>query len=155
LAQNLPCNVWAGASSPPDFMQGQTLSQVQKDKMLAKTLRVLAGLPVPVRWMSIEPLSWDVSDIISDHAPLQWAVIGAATNGPRVYQPNPDHVAKLIEVFDRQRVPVFFKGNLFSNHAADPWREFFPGYEESPFMRLGLGAHAVPRVNDEAFVKVA
>lgn len=144
LTVDLPSNVWAGASSPPDVMHGHAMTPLQREKMLDKTLDVLSRVEVPVRWMSIEPLSWDVSSIIEDHAPLQWAVIGAATNGPRVYQPNPRHVERLLEVFDDQGVPVFFKGNLWGNDGIDRWREYFPGFEPSPFMQMELGAHAVP-----------
>ena len=141
---DFPANVWVGVSSPPDFMMSHPLSRNQQEKMLAKSLSVLAGIPVPVRWMSVEPLSWDVSKIVADNQPLSWAVIGAATNGRNVYQPDPEHVANLLEVFDKQGVPVFFKGNLWGNPAADPWREFFPGHEPSPFMACTLGPHAVP-----------
>lgn len=147
LQVDLPANVWAGASSPPDQMLGSTLSRVQQEKMLAKTLRTLSQVAVPVRWMSIEPLSWDVSEVVADHAPLSWAVIGAATNGPRVYQPDPEHVANLLTVFDDQSVPVFFKGNLWGNAGIDHWREYFPGFDRSRFMDMELGRHAVPVVS--------
>lgn len=141
---DFPSNVWVGASSPPDSMWGKELDLNQQERMLHKILDTLAQVKAPVRWMSIEPLSWDVADIFAQHAPLQWAVIGAATNGPKVYQPDPDHVARLLEVFDRQGVPVFFKGNLWGNPSAKPWREYFPGYLPSPYMGQELGAHANP-----------
>ena len=144
---DFPENLWVGVSSPPDFMKGNRLSIGQQEQMLAKSLRVLADIEVPVRWMSIEPLSWKVSKIISDHAPLSWAVIGAATNGRKVYQPLSQHVADLLEVFDKQHVPVFFKGNLWGNPAAEPWREYFPNFEASPYMAMRLDAHAVPAVD--------
>ena len=68
--------------------------------------------------MSIEPLSWDVSGVIANQMPLTWAVIGAATSGPTVFQPNAEHVAKLLTVLDQQRVPVFFKGQSCSRPVA-------------------------------------
>jgi protein gp37 len=105
-------NVWVGASSPPDFMRGLELSRKQQETFLFKTLQWLGRVEVPVTWMSIEPLSWDVSKIIEESPPLNWAVIGAATHGSKVYQPKPDHVFSLLDVFDQQNVPVFFKGNL-------------------------------------------
>lgn len=141
---DFPDNVWVGASSPPDFMWGKKLNDNQQAKMLDKILKSLAQVKAPVRWMSFEPLSWDISQIVADNEPLQWAVIGAATNGPKVYQPNPDHVTRLLEVLDRQGVPVFFKGNIWGNPAIDEWREYFPGFEESRFMGMELGKHAIP-----------
>jgi len=145
-----PSNVWVGASSPPNFMWGKELDQNQQNRMLDKILKSLALVNAPVRWMSIEPLSWDVSDIIYNNEPLQWAVIGAATNGPKVYQPNPEHVRRLLDVFDHQGVPVFFKGNIWGNPAIDEWREYFPGFEKSPFMSMELGRHAVPVVHQKS-----
>ncbi len=139
-----PKNVWVGASSPPDFMWGKPLDQNQQNRMLDKTLKSLDEVNVPVRWMSFEPLSWDISQIVADNEPLQWAVIGAATNGPKVYQPDPDHVTRLLEVLDRQKVPVFFKGNIWGNPAINEWREYFPGFEKSRFMDMELGKHAIP-----------
>lgn len=122
LEFDLPTHLWAGVSSPPDFMFGKQLTRQQQERMLAKSLDVLSRVNTPIRWMSFEPLSWDVSAIVRDHPPLQWAVIGAATDGPRHYQPNPAHVQALLDVLDSQNVPVFFKGNL----RWSPWREEFP-----------------------------
>ncbi len=141
---DFPDNVWVGASSPPDFMWGRKLGDNQQTKMLDKTLKSLSQVEAPVRWMSFEPLSWDISQIVANNEPLQWAVIGAATNGPKVYQPDPDHVTNLLEVLDWQKVPVFFKGNIWGNPAIDKWREYFPGFEKSRFMGMELGKHAIP-----------
>lgn len=132
---DLPVNVWAGTSSPPDFMWGKQLSRGQQERMLRKALETLdqlaarsslewIGIDRPrVTWMSFEPLSWDVSGIVAEYPrALRWAVIGAASNGPKKYQPDPAHVQSLLDVLDRQGVPVFFKGNLDWS----PWREDFP-----------------------------
>jgi protein gp37 len=139
-----PDNVWVGASSPPDQMWGKEMDSNQQVRMLDKILKTLGQVKAPVRWMSIEPLSWDISQIVADNEPLQWAVIGAATNGPKVYQPEPAHVTRLLEVFDRQKVPVFFKGNIWGNPAIKEWREYFPGFVPSRFMGMDLGKHALP-----------
>lgn len=137
LKFDFPDNVWVGASSPPDVMFGKSLDRNQQEKMLIRTLDVLGQVDTPVRWMSFEPLSWDVSSIVIDSPPLQWAVIGAATNGAKVYQPDPDHVANLLHTFDSFGVPVFFKGNLRGNEGIrSGWREFFPGYQLSEFMDM-------------------
>ncbi len=139
-----PDNVWLGASSPPDFMWSNKLSHHQKEQMLHKTLLELSQFNL-TRWMSIEPLSWDISYMMSQYPPLDWAVIGAATNGPKVYQPDPEHVSALLEVFDSQKVPVFFKGNLWGNEGiGSEWREYFPGFERSRFMDAQLGKNAMP-----------
>jgi hypothetical protein len=61
-------------------------------------------------------------------------VIGAASNGPRYFQPDPEHVRKLLVVLDATRTPVFYKGNvrgLFAAHdlggaELNRWREDFP-----------------------------
>jgi len=76
---------------------------------------------VPVRWMSIEPLSFDIAPLLKD-ACLQWAVIGAATNGRKTYQPEPEWVENLLDTLDAQGTKVFFKGNLEWGE----WREEFP-----------------------------
>lgn len=128
LKFELPPNLWAGVSSPPDQMLGQHLSRPQQEKMLHRTLGVLSNVAqTNITWMSFEPLSWDVSDIVSAYPnALRWAVIGAATNGPKVYQVDPGIVQALLDVLDSLEVPVFFKGNLKGNAAATPWREAFP-----------------------------
>lgn len=136
LKFDLPSNLWAGVSSPPDQMLGQMLTRQQQEKMLHRTLEALSTLPTDrVTWISFEPLSWDVAPIVAQYpAALRWAVIGAATNGPKVYQVDPGIVQGLLDVLDDQRVPVFFKGNIEGNPAADPWREFFPDYGPSAYM---------------------
>lgn len=118
-----PSNVWVGVSSAPDFMFNQKLSQRQRESYMRKALIVLNSIDETITWMSFEPLSWDVSGIVAEYPKaLQWAVIGAASNGSKKYQPNPRHVERLLNVLDRQRVPAFFKGNL----EWQPWREDFP-----------------------------
>lgn len=125
---DMPPNAWVGASSPPDFMWGRRLSRHQQNKMLSRTLTSLQQVSVPVRWMSFEPLSWDVSHIVRAYpGVLQWAVIGAASNGRKTYAPNERHVVRLVAELDAQGIPVFFKGNLESlPWASKHWREEFP-----------------------------
>lgn len=134
FADKLPPNLWVGASTPPDFFLGHELNQRQKDQMLDRTLGVLTIISgyVPVTWLSIEPLSWDVSEIISQHKPLKWAVIGAASNGKTKYQPEPGRVQKLHDVLDAQGVPVWHKQNLIWS----PHREYWPGMIKSEFMQM-------------------
>jgi protein gp37 len=118
---DLPPNVWVGVSAPPSFMFGKPLSRPQQARMLRTMLDVLQEVNVPVRWMSIEPLSFDIAPYLVD-SNLQWAVIGAASNGPKTYQPKREWVENVLNVLDAQGTAVFFKGNL----EWEPWREEFP-----------------------------
>jgi protein gp37 len=120
-----PLNVWYGVSSAPDSMFGKPLDRNQQERYMHKALTVLSELPTElVTWISFEPLSWDVSRIVAQYpGVLGWAVIGAASNGNKYYQPDPRHVQALLEVLDDQGVPIFFKGNL----EWPVWREDFPG----------------------------
>lgn len=126
--RDFPPNLHIGISSPPDAMFGQPLNAHQQAMMLRRSLAVLRPLADSrITWMSFEPLSWDVSRIVEDNpGALRWAVIGAASNGPRTYQPDPAHVRALLDVLATQSVPVFFKGNLKGNPAAQVWREEYP-----------------------------
>ncbi len=121
LEFDFPPNVWVGVSAPPSFMFGKALSLNQQKRMVKRQLDILGKLDVPVRWMSIEPLSFDIAPLLKG-SPLEWAIIGAATNGKRVYQPQPTWIQNVIEVLDEQGTAIFFKGNLDWT----PWREEFP-----------------------------
>lgn len=124
LQFNFPPNVWVGVSAPPSFMFGKELSFDQQKAMVSRQLDVLRQINVPVRWMSIEPLSFDIAPLLAGiDNPLRWAVIGAASNGAKTYQPERAWVQNLLDVLDEQGIPVFFKGNL----QWKPWREHFPG----------------------------
>jgi protein gp37 len=123
-----PPNVWVGVSSPPDFFLGKELSQDQKVRFLDRSIEILHKIEATVKWMSFEPLSWDVSSQVEQawkefQFRFDWAVIGAATNGREKFQPDPIDVQKLLTVLDATLTPVFFKGNL----EWDSWREDFPG----------------------------
>jgi protein gp37 len=117
----LPPNVWVGVSAPPSFMFGKPLSLDQQKRMVDRQLDVLLQLDVPVRWMSIEPLSFDIAPLLVG-SPLEWAVIGAATRGAKAYQPERAWVLNVLKVLDAQGTKVFFKGNL----VWQTWREEFP-----------------------------
>jgi protein gp37 len=130
LKFSFPPNVWVGISAPPSIMFGKRLSSAQQTRMLAKALHVLDQVKVPVRWMSIEPLSFDIGPLLRG-INLQWAVIGAATNGPTAYQPRKEWVENVLDVLDLQGSKVFFKGNL----NWEPWREELPEiHSEAPIL---------------------
>jgi len=124
----LPPNVWVGASSPPDGMWGHALTPTNKERMLHKILRTLTSMPVPVRWVSFEPLSWDCAAVVAQYpGAIQWVVIGAASDGAKEYPPARETLERLLDVLDGQGVPVFYKGNLRSlPMAAAAWRADFP-----------------------------
>ena len=125
LKFDLPPNLWVGVSMPPSIMFGKPLSEHQQRRMFAGCLGVLSKLKVPVRWVSFEPLSFDVAPLLDDDPPLEWAVIGAATNGRKAYQPESGWVSGLLSRLDERGIPVFFKGNL----EWSLWREEFPGQD--------------------------
>jgi protein gp37 len=124
----IPPNVWVGASSPPDGMWDRALTETNKERMLHKIMQTLMGIPVPVRWVSFEPLSWDCAQVVAQYpGAIQWAVIGAASDGAQEYPPARETLERLLDVLDGQGVPVFYKGNLRSLPlAAAAWRAHFP-----------------------------
>lgn len=133
----MPKNLHVGISSPPDHMWGHELVLDVKTKMLRKALIMQHDLHETrgvLTWMSAEPLSWDIAPILAERpGAIQWIVIGAGSDGPRYFQPEPEHLAALLAECDRQQIPVFFKGNLAGNPLASPWREFYPGYVPTPW----------------------
>lgn len=126
---DIPPNVWVGVSAPPSMMFGKSLSKSQQTRMVKRQLDVLREVNVPVRWMSIEPLSFDIAPLL-ENANLQWAVIGAATNGRKAYQPEPEWVVNMIKVLRDQDAKIFFKGNLIW----DEWLEEFPETETAKIL---------------------
>jgi protein gp37 len=133
----MPPNLWVGVSSPPDWFMGKRLSQPQQESMLRRSLDVLAEVRKRtgnIVWMSAEPVSWDLCNVIDLNHPLNWIVIGAASSGRKYFQPDPVHIVRLLEFMDATNTPVFYKGNirpLFRAHDFDSprlarWREDFP-----------------------------
>ena len=84
-----------------------------------------------VRFMSIEPLWFDVAPVFEEwletegELPFEWAIIGAASNGSRVFQPKTEWTISLLDILENRDVPVFFKGNMDSGIWTN-WREEFP-----------------------------
>jgi protein gp37 len=124
----IPENVWIGASMPPDFMWGKQLNQNQKERMLHRSLESLGKAKASIKWMSFEPLSWDVAPILRDFPDvLSWAVIGAASNGSKYYAPDKTAFVNLRDMLDSFSVAIFYKGNIsILPEAKDKWREEFP-----------------------------
>ena len=133
----LPPNLWVGVSSPPDWFMGTRLSVPQQEAMLRRSLAVVAEVRQRtgnIVWMSAEPVSWDLTAVIGRDHPLDWIVIGAASNGRRYFQPAPGHIHNLLTIMDETRTPVFYKGNIgplfeahnFGSENLNRWREDFP-----------------------------
>ena len=120
LKFKFPQNVWVGVSMPPSSMMGRAISEQQQSAYMRRAMEVLANVDASVKWVSFEPLSFDVADMVT--TPLSWAIIGAASNGKATFQPNPQHVTRLLSRLDAENTAVFFKGNL----KWDTWREEFP-----------------------------
>lgn len=123
-----PENMLVGISAPPTFMFDKELTPDQQATMLRKWLEALAACDAKKRWISIEPLSFDVSEIIKPFVDiLDWIVIGAASRDYMTFQPRESDFAKALEVLRGK--PVFFKGNLdrgLAGRVAGGWREEFP-----------------------------
>ncbi len=120
-----PANVWVGVSTPA----GHTLSESGAARAFRVYLRHLQEVDATVRFLSAEPLSFDVAASLEDHLlqfsklPFEWVLIGAASKSSQVFQPRAVWIARLVELLDDQEIPVFFKGNLIWSD----WRENFPG----------------------------
>lgn len=129
---SFPENCWVGVSVPPSAMswtkdQTKTLSLKQQATMYKRWLEFLGKSDAKVRFTSIEPLTWDCSEIIAEaKGILDWAIIGAASNGKEIFQPDEAIFGRLLEALDG--IPVFFKGNLDTRLASrlGGWREEFP-----------------------------
>lgn len=123
-----PENVWVGVSAPPTFMYGKELSLEQQTAWYDKALRTLGDVDVPVRWTSIEPLSWDVSALIETYwHNLDWAVVGAASNGRITHQPSQRNFERTFKALGG--LPLFLKGNVdkrLATMVCGKWSEEFP-----------------------------
>jgi hypothetical protein len=90
----------------------------------------MAKIEANVRFMSIEPLWFDASKVLNNWRnkhkalPFEWAIIGAASNGSKIYQPEKIWTQGLLDLFDELEIPVFFKGNM--DWHEDDWRQEFP-----------------------------
>ena len=134
---HFPYNLWIGVSAPPSRMYGKELTFEQQKRFVTRQLEIFNRLRYHadlngikrVLWMSIEPLSFDIAPLL-ENAGLDWAVIGAASNGNKIYQPEAQWVTNAIAQLRKSNTAIFFKGNLRGNPAADPWLEEFP--DEAP-----------------------
>lgn len=140
LASHIPANCWIGASTPPDFMWGKALNALSRQSMLLTTLKTLAEIRSEhnrMTWISAEPITidvgghiWDFMDETTNVPPIDWMVIGAASNGKTVYKPDLRLVKQAVWTNDMHGIATFYKGNLMAlEWAAANWREEFPTRE--------------------------
>lgn len=119
-----PSNVWVGVSLPA----GHQMKPAGGAKALKAYLGHMEKIEASIRFMSIEPLWFDVAPIFEEWVgekgklPFEWVIIGAASDGRKIFQPETDWVKRLLETLDQQGIPVFFKGNLVWPN----WRSEFP-----------------------------
>ncbi len=119
-----PKNVWVGVSLPA----GHLMSETGGARALKAYLKHMKKIKSTVRFMSIEPLWFDVAPVFEKwlekegELPFEWAIIGAASNGRRVFQPEEAWTSRLIRLLDTQGLPIFFKGNMVWEN----WFERFP-----------------------------
>ena len=111
---DFPPNLWVGVSLPA----GHTMPAAGAARALAAYLRHMQHIQAGLRFLSIEPLWFDVAPVFArwleenERLPFEWAIIGAASNGRRLFQPQPAWTEALLQLLDARRIPVFFKGNL-------------------------------------------
>lgn len=122
--KKLPSNLWLGISSPPTAMSGITIDQ---RSMFLAALHSLRKTEARIKFVSIEPLSFDVVPMLEQYIEsLDWLIVGAASDGHTKYQPDAEHFRELLDLVEKYPTPLFFKGNLRNNPLAVPWREEFP-----------------------------
>lgn len=123
-----PANVWVGVSAPPSVMLGHTLTHDQQHRYWNRAMAALAQVNASVRWLSIEPLTHDVSLLFNEGTPVNWAVLGAASKGGQWLQPDPHLLSSAIGALDDFEIPIYMKGNLRPSLkvAFDEWREQYP-----------------------------
>lgn len=137
-------NVWLGVSTPAWYMHRDarmgfdTTTHTGRLLWYAEALTELSQVVGPaVRWSSLEPLSDNFVPVLREGGRLlDWAVVGAASDGARTMQPEAQNFVSSLYWLDRAQVPVFFKGNIDKTLAEKygGWREAFPAYEPYPVL---------------------
>jgi len=129
LEFSLPKNLLVGISAPPSFMFGKELNDEQQYTWFKKALENLRRSTASKRWVSLEPLMPGYLGLLGEASGwLDWAVIGAASDGNKTHQPDQSTLHWALRWLESRKVPVFFKGNLSRDLAAifGEWRQEFP-----------------------------
>ena len=122
-----PGNALVGLSAPPTFMYGKELNIEQQRAWFRKGLEWLSESHARIKWVSMEPLTVDLVNILQDYSGhLGWSVIGAGSDGHAKYQPDENLFVRTLLALSSS--PVFFKGNLDRQLAErhGGWREEWP-----------------------------
>ena len=125
-----PKNWWVGISAPPTEMFGKTLTIDQQRTWLRRALETLDNIDAHVRWLSLEPLSFDLVDILRDHkTAFDWAVVGAGSDGAALFQPDRFTFRDTVKTLRDLNKKIFFKGNIdrkLAEENAGGWLAEFP-----------------------------
>lgn len=127
-----PDNWWVGISSPPDFMFDKELTLKQQNTWFKKALGFLSEVKAGVRFLSVEPLSWDCTELLAQNKDAyDWIILGPATDGNnKVYQPDEQLFARAIKAVEGK--PLLFKDTLdralAERHGG--WRNDFPPFPQ-------------------------
>lgn len=139
-----PENVWIGASAT-DMYSG----------FLA--LEYLRLVQVPVKFLSCEPLMGSVSLTASDFkcAGISWLIIGQLTPASAKTQPRIEWVKEIVDAADKERIPVFLKGNIYSIFKHPEYRD---GYKVPEWAHADHGINIIrqefPKVNYNSQIRV-
>lgn len=124
----IPPNVWIGVSVPPTETAAGVLTEHQQLRMWETALQSVTQIDVPIRFVSMEPLSMTDEQTLLDGQPfasamldvldtyavgLQWAIIGAASAGRHYIQPDINILHRTRHILaNKHGIPVWFKNNL-------------------------------------------
>lgn len=111
----LPKNLWLGVSV--------------EDRERKARIDVLRGIPVPLRFLSIEPLLEDIGELNLDG--IQWVIVGGES-GPGARQLSVQWIRSIVSQCQTARVPVFVKqfgANVSCEYSEFPnWDPDLNGY---------------------------
>lgn len=138
-----PKNAWLMASTPPSRFWHKDLSERKREQLMVVTMQTLAELRARgnITGLSAEPLNIDLNNYIDSRVyrlahvstamweqPVDWVIIGAASNGKQKFAPDETLVRETVEACNRDGIKLFFKGNMESlPWAKANWHEEFPG----------------------------
>ena len=127
-----PENVWVGVSVPA----GHLMREAGAIRAMGVYLKHLARVKASVRYLSLEPLWFDVAPVLKrwlthDRLPFEWVIVGAASSGSRHYWPTAFMVKHTVHLLESQGIPVFFKGNMDNPYWSMPWRAEFPALSQA------------------------
>jgi protein gp37 len=135
-----PRNAWIGVSTPPTFMFGKHMTPEKQTRWFDVALSELAMVQTNIRWVSLEPLSWDCSDLIRKYGKiLDWVIIGAATHQGKTFQPNPQTLGNVFHEAKDKGIPVFFKGNIDPKLAEDVCGGWFAEFPDEGYALRDTG----------------